>query len=137
MLRACPTPPASVVLAQRHASGIDLPKRHTTAHRTSFRYQSSSSSFFVPLIALCLARRASAKPPARLPLVLLGVARPLSVPDGVLKLTPLSRAGVGGGSACRPPAAGRFAGGMGGVGFALTAGAEALRMPLGTADVVV
>ena len=66
--------------------------------------------------------------------MLLGVARPLSVPEGVLKLTPLSRAGVGGGSVLRPPAAGRFAGGTGGPGLALTAGAAALRMPFGMTE---
>lgn len=103
--------------------------------KTSPAYQSSSSSFFPPFIALCLALNASARPPARLPppvlLVLLGVALPLSPPDGVVRLTALSLAGVGGGSGFLPPAAGRFAGGAGGVGLAFAAGAFAcLEMPL-------
>lgn len=68
-------------------------------------------------MAFCLALRASARPPARLGV---GVLRPLSVPlPLVLRLIPESR-GAGGGAGLRP-AAGRFAGGAGGVGFARTA----------------
>jgi hypothetical protein len=63
-------------------------------------------------MALCLALRASAKPPAKL-----GVLRPLSVPLPLppFILRPESR-GAGGGAGLRP-AAGRFAGG-GGAGLA-------------------
>lgn len=92
-------------------------------------YQSSSSSFFPPppLIALCLALSASANPPAKLPPpILLGVTLPLSPPDGVVKLTALSLAGVGGGRGFLPPAAGLFAGGAGGVGLDLAAVGEGL-----------
>lgn len=46
--------------------------------------------------------------------MLLGVARPDSVPLPVLKLTALSRAG-GVGAGLRPPGTGRFVGGTGGV----------------------
>lgn len=86
-------------------------------------------------MALCLALSASASPPARLPPpVLLGVALPLSPPDGVVKLTALSRAGVGGGKGFLPPAAGLFAGGAGGVGLAFAVGRFAcFGMPLVTA----
>lgn len=79
-------------------------------------------------MACCLALNASARPPAKLPEpVLLGVALPESVPllgrsESVPRLTALSRAGVGGGNGFRAPAAGRFTGGAGGVGFARTAG---------------
>ena len=66
-------------------------------------------------MALCLAFSASANPPAKLGV---GVLRPLSVP---LTLKPESR-GAGGGAGLRPPAAGRFAGGAGGVGLARTTG---------------
>jgi hypothetical protein len=79
-------------------------------------YQSSSSlrSF---CIALCLALKASASPPAKLGV---GVLRPLSVPLPLLfMLMPESR-GASGGAGLRP-AAGRFAGGAGGVGFPRTA----------------
>ena len=78
-------------------------------------YQSSSSS--LPLcIALCLALKASANPPAKL-----GVLRPLSPPLLVI-LVPESR-GAGGGIGLRPPAAGRFDGGAGGCGLARMTGA--------------
>lgn len=80
-------------------------------------HQSSSSSR--PLdIALCLAFKASAKPPAKL----FGVLRPLSVPlPFALTLMPESR-GAGGGAGFLPPAAGLLAGGAGGVGLFLTTG---------------
>lgn len=55
--------------------------------------------------------------------MLFGVARPLSPPVPLVKLTALSLAGAGGGRGLRPPAAGLLAGGAGGVGFALMAGA--------------
>ncbi len=70
---------------------------------------------------------ASANPPARLTLLdEFGVSRPLpllprlSLPLTVteLRLTPLSRGAAGGGGLPRPVAAGRLAGGAGGVGFA-------------------
>lgn len=81
-------------------------------------YQSSSSSLSLsrPLMALCLARNASANPPARLPPpMLLGVARPEFGPLLVEpRLMPLSRAGEASGLR----ATGRLAGGAGGVGFA-------------------
>ena len=95
------------------------------------RYQSSSSSSFLPDTACCLARNASASPPAKLPPpILFGVALPLSVPLPVLRDTPLSLDGAGGGSGFRPPAAGRLLGGAGGVGFAFAGlGARAL-LPL-------
>lgn len=100
-------------------------------------------------MALCLARNASAKPPARLPppvapFMLFGVALPLSPPDGVVRLTALSLAGVGGGRGFLPPAAapvGLFAGGAGGVGFAFAfvltvvrGGFAVLGMPFVTAE---
>lgn len=77
-------------------------------------YQSSSLS--LPFcIALCLARKASASPPARLGV---GVLRPLSVPLPLLfKLMAESR-GAGGGMGFLPPTTGRFVGGVGGVGLA-------------------
>lgn len=80
-------------------------------------YHSSSSS--LPLcIALCLCLKASASPPASPEL---GVLRPLS-DEFEFTLMPESR-GAGGASAClRPLAAGRFAGGAGGVGLARTTG---------------
>jgi len=78
-------------------------------------YQSSSSSR-PRCIALCLALKASANPPAKL-----GVLRPLSVPLLAI-LVPESR-GAGGSAGLRPPAAGRFAGGAGGWGLARTTGA--------------
>lgn len=55
--------------------------------------------------------------------MLFGVARPLSPPLPLVRLTALSLAGAGGGMGLRPPTAGLLAGGAGGVGFALTAGA--------------
>lgn len=66
-------------------------------------------------MALCLAFSASASPPAKLGV---GVLRPLSDP---FTLKPESR-GAGGGAGLRPPAAGRLAGGAGGVGLARTTG---------------
>lgn len=77
-------------------------------------YQSSSSSFLeLPCIALCLARNASARPPAKLGV---GVLRPLLLPLPLFEiLIPESR-GAGGGAGFRP-ATGRFAGGAGGVGL--------------------
>jgi hypothetical protein len=79
-------------------------------------HQSSSSSF--PFcIALCLALKASASPPARLGV---GVLRPLSVPlPPPLRLIPESLGAAG--AAGFLPATGRFAGGAGGVGFARAA----------------
>lgn len=100
-------------------------------------YQSSSSSFSCfPLIALCLARRASANPPARLPPpTLFGVARPESVPLPVPRLIPLSLAGDAPGFL---PAAGTglLAGGAGGIGFDFAAigGVAGLALPLTTTD---
>ena len=79
-------------------------------------YHSSSSSFF-PVIAASLCRNASARPPARpLPLslgVLVPVPALLLPPEYPLSL------GAGGGAGLLPLAAGRFAGGAGGAGFAL------------------
>lgn len=83
-------------------------------------------------MAFCRARRASAKPPARLGV---GELRPKSE-DAVLvpfpdlpMLNPESRGASGGaGATFRPAAAGRLAGGAGGVGLARTA--DAL-IPLG------
>lgn len=94
-------------------------------------------------MALCLALNASARPPAKLAppgaaFMLFGVTLPLSPPDGVVRLTALSLAGVGGGKGFLPPAAaaaapvGLFAGGAGGVGFGFVfarGGLEALGMP--------
>ncbi len=100
-------------------------------------------------MALCLALNASARPPAKLapppppaapPFMLLGVTLPLFPPDGVVRLTALSLAGVGGGRGFLPPAApaaavapvGRFAGGAGGVGLGFVfavAGFGALAAP--------
>lgn len=80
-------------------------------------HQSSSSS--LPFwIALCLALNASASPPAKLGV---GVFRPLSVPlpEPPFKLIPESR-GASTGVGFLPPAAGRLAGGAGGVGFVRT-----------------
>jgi hypothetical protein len=75
------------------------------------------SSFCPPLIAFCRALRASASPPARPPEAgafwLEGVAVPLLPLAYPLSLGGVSRPGL------RP--AGRFAGGAGGVGFALAA----------------
>lgn len=93
------------------------------------RYQSSSSSLLGPAMALCLARNASASPPARLPEPpLLGVALPESVPllgrrESPPRLTALSLAGVGGGNGFLAPVTGLFAGGAGGVALARAAGA--------------
>lgn len=69
-------------------------------------------------MALCLALNASANPPAKLGV---GVLRPLSVPlpDPPFKLIPESL-GARLGAGFRPAAAGRFAGGAGGAGFART-----------------
>ena len=63
-------------------------------------------------MALCLARSASANPPAKLGV---GVFRPLSFPLLLLRLIPESR-GAGGGAGFLP-AAGLLAGGAGGLGF--------------------
>lgn len=97
-------------------------------------YQSSSSSLSpCPLMALCLALKASANPPARLPPpMLLGVARPESVPLPVPRLMPLSRAGEAVGFLAA--GTGLLAGGAGGVGFALaaTGGAAGFACPLTT-----
>lgn len=97
-------------------------------------YQSSSSSCF-PCIALCRARSASARPPARLALeALLGVPRPLA-PDESFEfmLTALSRgAGGGAGAALRPAMLGRLAGGAGGAGLALAFAAAAAPAPFVT-----
>lgn len=84
-------------------------------------------------MALCLALRASANPPARLPPpILFGVARPESVPLPVPRLIPLSRAGEAAGF--RAAGTGLFAGGAGGVGFALpiTGGVPGLVCPFAT-----
>lgn len=84
-------------------------------------------------MAFCLALNATASPPA----ILFSVALPLSPPDGVVKLTALSLAGVGGGKGFLPPAAGLFAGGGGGVGLAFAAGGLAcFGMPLVTTECV-
>ncbi len=86
-------------------------------------YQSSSSSFWFPAIAFCLALKASASPPAKLPPpILFGVALPESVPLPVPRLTALSLAGVGGGRGFLPPVAGLLTGGAGGVGLARVGG---------------
>jgi len=76
-------------------------------------------------MAFCLALKASARPPARLPPPrLLGVPLPESVPLAVPRLTALSLAGAGGGIGFLDPApTGLFAGGAGGIGFARVAGA--------------
>lgn len=91
-------------------------------------YQSSSSSCF-PWIALCRARSASARPPAKLAFdELFGVPRPLP-PDESCEfiLTVLSRGSEGGGGAIfRVAMLGRFAGGAGGAGLALAAAAAAV-----------
>ena len=89
----------------------------TNSIHANFKLYQSSSSSRPFCIALCLALRASANPPAMLGV---GVLRPLSVPlpvplDATPMLFPESR-GAGGGAGLRP-AAGLFAGGAGGVGF--------------------
>ena len=66
-------------------------------------------------MALCLALKASARPPAKE----LGGALPLSVPLPLPRLIPLSRGAVGGGIGLLAPGVGRFAGGAGGAGLAL------------------
>lgn len=86
------------------------------SHQNPDPFHQSASSFRSRCIALCLAFKASARPPAKLGV---GVLRPLSVVP--LTLIAESR-GAGGGAGLRPPAAGRFAGGAGGVGLALTTG---------------
>lgn len=90
---------------------------------TSQLYHSSSSSC-LPCIALCRARNASAKPPARLAFdALLGVPRPLAPDESPdCMLTALSR-GAGGGAGLRPAMLGRLAGGAGGAGLVLAAAA--------------
>ena len=65
--------------------------------------------------------------------MLFGVARPESVPDPVPKLTALSLTG-GVGAGFLPPATGLFAGGAGGVGFALAAACWGSAWPLNAAD---
>ena len=77
----------------------------------------------------CLARNASARPPARLGLPLSGVPRPLSGPPVLLILTALSR-GVGAGAAFFP--AGLLVGGAGGVALVLTPGRGTAPLPLST-----
>lgn len=86
-------------------------------------YQSSSSSC-LPCIACCRARRASAKPPARLAFeALLGVPRPLAPDESPeFTLAVLSR-GAGGGAGLRPAMLGRLAGGAGGAGLVFAAAA--------------
>ena len=75
-------------------------------------------------MALCRARNASASPPARL----LGVARPLSVPLPLPRLTALSRGCMGGAIGFLPPGVGLLAGGVG-------AGGLPLARPLAAAGV--
>lgn len=94
-------------------------------------YHSSSSSCF-PCIAFCLARNASANPPAKLAFdALLGVPRPL-FDSCWFMLTALSRgAGGGAGAVFRPAMLGLLAGGAGGAGLALAAAAAPTPAPLG------
>lgn len=122
-----------------HISSAALAQLTSTTlfERSQSLYQSSSSSTFWPPTALCLALRASANPPAKLPPELLfGVALPLSVPLPGPKLTALSLAGAGGGRGFRPPAAappatGRLDGGAGGVGLPVAGlGVRAAPIPL-------
>lgn len=109
--------PCAIALSEHET----LQRSHKPMH-----YQSSSSSSRLLLIALCLARKASASPPARLPPpILFGVARPLSVPLPVPRLTALSRAG-GAGAGFRPAGTGRLVGGTGGVALPLVAPSAAL-----------
>lgn len=94
----------------------------------SYNHQSSSSSLSLD-IALCLALKASAKPPARLGV---GVLRPLSPPLPLAPILIPESLGAEGGAGFLPAATGRFAGGAGGLGLALARAAAPLT-PLGFA----
>lgn len=85
-------------------------------------------------MALCRARNASARPPARLAFdALLGVPRPLAPEESPEFMLVVLSLGAGGGAGLRPAMLGRLAGGAGGAGLLLAAATAPLGVGLGVA----